>query len=109
VRKFVKELFSRYPHVLNYINFELEGHKYLLASLLDVKAVFRGERMTFEEHAKKFGYTKPMPRYNMALDLDKNLLADIMKAMFIHGNSLGVSKYTDKQVEKLMNVFKGAD
>ncbi|HLI46792.1 MAG TPA: hypothetical protein VKU94_06325, partial [Geobacterales bacterium] len=50
VRKFVKELFERYPHVLNYINFDLEGQNVLLMSLLDVEVFFKGEMLTFDEY-----------------------------------------------------------
>lgn len=100
VRKFIKELFNRYPHVLNYVNFDMEGERYMLASLFDVEAVYRGERMTFAEHSKKYGRNTPMPRYDMKLRIDKELVRKIMTAMFLHGNSLGLSKYCDKQVER---------
>jgi hypothetical protein len=105
IRKFVKELFKRYPHVLNYVNFDLEGEKHLLASLLDVEAVFRGEKMTFAQHNKKYGIGTPMPRYDMRIHMDKERMREIMTAMFVHGNQLGVAKYTDKQVERLMKIF----
>jgi hypothetical protein len=101
VRKFIKELFNRYPHVLNYINFDLEGQKYMLACLFDVEMVSRGERLTFDQHAKKYGPLTPMPRYDMRLKIDKEKMAEIMLAMFAYGNERGLSKYCDKQVERL--------
>lgn len=108
VRKFVKELFNRYPHVLNYINYDLEGHHVLLSSLLDIETVYAGERLTFAEHAKKYGFRTPMPRYNIKLDIPKELLAHIIKAMFLHGNKTRNTKYADRQVHRLMQIFQGA-
>lgn len=105
VRKFVKELFKRYPHVLNYINFDLEGHTYLLASLLDVETAYKGEKLTFRQHEKKYGYGTPMPRFNMKLFVKNHQFAEIVSSMFAHGNIIGATKKADKQVYKLMNIF----
>jgi hypothetical protein len=105
IRKYVKELFKRYPHVLNYVNFDLEGERHLLASLLDVEAMYKGERLTFAQHNKKYGMGTPMPRYQMKLHMDKETMRTLMTAMFVHGNSLGLSEYCDKQVQRLMNTF----
>lgn len=108
VRKFVKEMFTRYPHVLNYINFDLEGHHVLLACLLDINTVSRGEKLTFDEHAKKYGYGTPMPRLNVQMKMSNEQLASLVGAMFAHGNMIGATKKADKQAERLMKIFKRA-
>lgn len=108
VRKFVKEMFDRYPHLLNYINFDLEGHHSLLASLLDLETGYVGEKLTFDEHIKKYGMHTPMPRFNVRLDMSNDQLAHIAKAMFQHGNKLKASKYADAQVRRLITIFKRA-
>lgn len=105
VRKFVKELFKRYPHLLNYINFDLEGHHYLLASLLDVETVYKGEKLTFRQHEQKYGHDAPMPRFNMKLSMKNDQLAEIVISMFAHGNAIGATKKADSQVHRLMSIF----
>lgn len=109
VRKFVKELFNRYPHVLNYINFDLEGHVVLLSCLLDIETVYMGHKMTFDEHIEKFGFNTPMPRYNVKMHFPKDLMVKIITAMFGYGNANNVTKYTDRQVHRLMKIFKVAN
>jgi|SRR5437764_4182838 hypothetical protein len=109
VRKFVKEMFRRHPQLLVYINFDLEGEKVLLSCLFDVEAVNMGKRMTFAEHAKEYGWTTPMPRYNMWIKYDKNMLAKLMSAMFTHGNVTGLTKLCDKQVNRFMRLVEGSN
>jgi hypothetical protein len=108
VRKFVKELFNRYPYLLNYINFDIEGHHSLLACLLDIEVMYKGERLTFDEHAKRYGFGKPMPKHNVHMKMPSELLAHLVKSMFSHGNTTGTTKYADKQAYKLMEIFKRA-
>lgn len=108
VRKFVKEMFDRYPHVLNYVNFDLEGHHVLLASLLDVKALYKGEKLTFDEHAKKYGHGTPMPRFNMQMNMTNTQLAHLVGSMFHHGNTIGATKKADNQAKRLIKIFKRA-
>lgn len=108
VRKFVKEMFNRHPQLLLYINFDLEGEKSLLACLFEVKMVEVKERLTFEEHAKKYGKTTPMPRYNMLIKYEPNMLAKIATAMFVHGNVTGLTRECDKQTKRFMDIVEGA-
>lgn len=108
VRNFVKELFKRYPYVLNYINFDLEGHHVLLSSFLDIETIYAGKRMTFAEHIERHGFHTPMPRMNVYMHFPKELMTWVVMSMFAHGNNHKVTKYADRQVQRLMNIFKRA-
>jgi hypothetical protein len=108
VRKFVAELFKRYPHVLNYVNFDLEGHVWLLSSWLDMTAVYAGKKLTFEEHIKKYGIDAPLPRFNVKLDIPTPLLNSTIKAMREHGNKIKANKNVENQVARLNAIFRGA-
>lgn len=105
VRVFVKELFNRYPHVLNYISFELEGHNVLLSSLLDFESFYVGERKTLDEYFAQYGYKKPLPRYNVRLDLPKDVSNMITDAMKEHGRKLRGEKYAERQIHKFNKIF----
>jgi hypothetical protein len=99
VRAFVKELFERYPHVLNYINFDLEGQKHLLTCLFDVEVFYQGERLTFDEHAKKYGRLTPMPRYDAYISMPRKQIEKLKSAMLQHGSRLNSLKRANEQVQ----------
>ena len=105
VRKYVKEMFNRYPHLLNYIDFDLEGHHWLLASWLDMLAVHGGKKMTFEEHIKKFGPHMPMPRFNIRLDMPKEKLNSTISTMRAHGRKIRADRNVEQQVNRLRSIF----
>jgi hypothetical protein len=105
VRKYVKELFKRYPHLLNYINFDLEGHHSLLACLLDIQVAYKGERLTFDQHISRYGIETPLPRHNIYMSIPNELLVELTVAMFHHGNKLGLSNLANKKVMKLHEIF----
>jgi hypothetical protein len=100
VRAFVKELFKRYPHVLNYINFDLEGHKHLMTSLFDVEVMYQGERLTFAEHEKRYGYFTPMPRYDAYISMPDKEIQRIKSAMLQHGSRLNSLKRANEQFQR---------
>lgn len=100
VRAFVKELFERYPHALNYINFDLEGHKHLLTCLFDVQVMYFGERLTFAEHEKKYGKFTPMPRYDAYLNMPNKEIQRIKSAMLQHGSRLNSLKRANEQIQR---------
>jgi hypothetical protein len=108
VRNFVKKMFERYPHLLNYINFDLEGHTYLLASITDVESLFVGEKLTIEEHIKRYGIHTPLPRVNLYINLPNGYLQHITEAMLEHGKKNRCEKYAERQVYKLDKIFRRA-
>lgn len=106
VRNYVQEMFKRFPHLLNYINFDLEGHHWLLSCLVDVDSIYAGRKMTFEEHIKQFGTHVPMPRFLVHMHMPDPMLNKLINAMRIHANKLKAGKQVEGQVMRLRAIFK---
>jgi hypothetical protein len=106
VRRFVKGMFDRFPHLLYYINFEMEGHHVLLASLLDFKQLSRGEKLSPIEMEKKYGHDfSKIPRNNMFLIMPNYVLKTMQEAIIEHGKKMKRLELGTKLAYRLGKMF----
>jgi hypothetical protein len=107
VRKYVKGLFDRFPHLLYYINFELEGHHVLLSSLLDFQSVSVGERLTPIQLTEKYGFDHAnIPKNNVFLRMPNDLLRHMEESILAHAKMMKRERLGQKLVYRLTNMFK---
>jgi hypothetical protein len=106
VRKYVKGLFERFPHLLYYVNFDLEGHHVLLASLLDFQSMYQGQRLTPEELWNRYRTDKSsVPRHQMFLSMPRTLLQKLQSAVVEHGYMMKREDLGAKLAYKLGKMF----
>lgn len=106
VREYVKELFERFPHILYYVNFELEGHHVLLSSLLDYVSLSKNEKMSPIEIEKRYGLDpKNRPKHLMYLTMPRVLLEKLQIATIEHGKKMKRKDLGEKLAYKLGKIF----
>jgi hypothetical protein len=104
VRAFVKELFERYPHVLNYVNFELEGHHVLLSSLTDVVTLSGINKMTLEEMDRVYGVGN-YPKMQVSMTMPNMQSQRLCNAMLAHGIRLNQTTKAELKVRQFQKIF----
>ncbi|URJ76384.1 hypothetical protein MF621_004091 (plasmid) [Bacillus velezensis] len=86
VREYVREVFNKHPHIFYYINTEMDTHKWLIESLVDVETYFVGEKLTdrqiYERYGKDF---ESIPQVMSSLNDSEGLLPRLLKGIIRHG------------------------
>jgi hypothetical protein len=104
VREWAKGLIDKYPHLFYYMNFDLEGHIWLLMSITDYVSVTTEEKLSPEELLKM---GPNFPKVRSAISIDSDVLDNLKSNIKRYGSKINDLKGANLVVRKLDNVFGG--
>ena len=105
VREYVQGLFKLVPHLLYYINFELDGHAYLINCLTDITTVLPINRKSpIELHMEHLGNPDTLPHYTSKLTFKREVINKMYADIRAHAKRVKRQELGEKtiyQIEKL--------
>lgn len=105
IRKFVRELFNKCPHILYFTNQQFETHQHLLCCLCDYETMQTGPKRSPMEWAR-LGFTQDkLPKHNIHLRLSEVDNKRIRRSTIQFANKVGDRKGGNQIIEMLNSVF----
>lgn len=110
VREYMEGLFDLIPHILYYINFDLEGHKYMLLCISDSISVFPIGKKSIVEIYNEIGgdYTK-VPKFASRMNMSAEQVHKIGKAIIAHSIKVKREDLGMKCLYRIEKMFDGED
>lgn len=106
IRRWVGKLYKKYPHILYFMNRELEGYNHILSCTFDVEAHLVGHlKTTFDEYLK-LGYSEyNMPRQILDIRIPNDELIRMCDKILTYGIKVDDIDGATEIVDYLKNTF----
>jgi hypothetical protein len=98
VRKWVDAVFRAIPHLLFFLNREMEGHVYFLECMADIRTVKTGKLQSINEFFEENGLEAELPKLPVYMEFTPRFFSN----MFVELRKFGKRINANQEVENLI-------